>query len=255
MRRTIEWIKLRSLTCLFLLLLTTSGFTIPTLAQPLSISVGWNKPPYVIEETNSGFELDMISAIFAKMGHSVSYVYVPFGRSNTLIHSKKVDIALTMNQRMDVHDLVLSDPYIAYQNAVITLKDRNIDISSTLDLKKYSIVAFQNASVVLGNEYRLAIKSSPLYVELPDQKKQVEMLLKGKVDCVVMDVNIFNYLSSEVQGSSYMSNVVVHRLFPKTNYHIAFTDNALMNEFNVSMKTFKETEEYTKLVEKYEFID
>lgn len=239
---------------IYSLLFIAIGFFNQAIAQQLSISVGWNKPPYVIEETDSGFELDMVSAIFKTMGHSVSYVYVPFGRSNTLIKVKKVDVALTMNEHMDTKGLVLSEPYISYQNAAISLKGRSIEINSISDLKNHSIVAFQNASVVLGDEYRKAAKKSPLYLELPNQQKQVEMLLKGKVDFVVMDINIFNYLSTELVGSSHISNVVIHRLFPKTNYHIAFTNQKLMNDFNEAMKAFKQSDDYSKLVTKYEFL-
>lgn len=240
-------------TCLFSLLLTAL-LSNQVVAETLSISVGWNKPPYVVEESNSGFELDLVSAIFETMGYPISFVYVPFGRSNTLIKLGRVDAALTMNHRMDTEGLVLSEPYISYQNAAISLKGRSIEINSLQDLEHYSIVAFQNASVVLGNEYRIVTRKSPLYLELPDQRKQVEMLLKGKVDFVVMDINIFNYLSTELLGSSYMANVVIHRLFPKTNYHIAFTDESLMVKFNAAMETFKQTDEYTKLVAKYEFL-
>ncbi|WP_462164343.1 substrate-binding periplasmic protein [Pseudoalteromonas xiamenensis] len=243
----------RYLTWFYSLLLTVL-LSNQVVADTLSISVGWNKPPYVIEEENSGFELDMVSAIFAKMGYPVGYVYVPFGRSNTLIKLGRVDAALTMNQRMDTEGLELSEPYISYQNAAISLKGRSIEINSLQDLEHYSIVAFQNASVVLGNEYRIVTRKSPLYLELPNQRTQVELLLKGKVDFVVMDINIFNYLSTELMGSSHMSNVVVHRLFPKTNYQMAFINKALMQAFNAAMKSFKQSDDYTKLVEKYEFL-
>ncbi|CCQ10429.1 ABC-type amino acid transport/signal transduction systems, periplasmic component/domain [Pseudoalteromonas luteoviolacea B = ATCC 29581] len=239
--------------CLSLLFLITAAFN-PAVANSLSISVGWNKPPYVIEEKNSGFELDMISAIFAKLGYSVNYVYVPFGRSNTLIKLGKVDAALTMNQRMDTEGLAMSIPYISYQNAAISLKGRRLEINSIQDLKYYTIVGFQNASVVLGNEYRIMTRKSPLYLELPDQRKQVEMLLVGKVDFVVMDINIFNYLSTELMGNSHMENVVIHRLFPKTDYHMAFIDKDLMLSFNKAMTAFKQSDEYNNLVAKYEFL-
>lgn len=236
------------------LLFIAVGFFNQANAEQLSISVGWNKPPYVIEETNSGFELDMVSAIFNNMGHSVSYVYVPFGRSNTFIKDNKVDAALTINEHMDTTNLVLSEPYISYQNAAISLKGRSLEINSVSDLKPYSIVAFQNASVLLGDEYQKVSKASPLYLELPNQQNQVEMLLKGKVDIVVMDINIFNYLSTELIGSSYISNVVIHRLFPKTNYHIAFTDKKLLQAFNKAMKAYKRSDDYTKLIAKYQFL-
>ncbi|MFC3031017.1 substrate-binding periplasmic protein [Pseudoalteromonas fenneropenaei] len=254
MRKELGWRKQGYVACLYSLLLLAASFSNQAVANTLSISVGWNKPPYVIEEKNSGFELDMVSAIFATMGYPVSYVYVPFGRSNTLIKAGKVDVALTINQRMDTEGLALSESYISYQNAAISLKGRSIELSSIQDLRNYSIVAFQNASLVLGNDYRMATKLSPLYLELPDQRKQVEMLLKGKVDFVVMDINIFNYLSTELIGSSHISNVVIHRLFPKTDYHMAFKSKELMLTFNAAMHAFKQTDAYTKLVEKYEFL-
>lgn len=231
-----------------------TGLINQAFASTISISVGWNKPPYVIESLHSGFELDMVSAIFTNMGHTVSYVYVPFGRSNTLIKVGKVDAALTMNTRMDTANLALSDPYISYQNAAISLKGRSLEINTIADLKKHTIVAFQNASVVLGDEYQEAATQSPLYLELPDQRKQVEMLLKGKVDFVVMDINIFNYLSRELIGRSHMENVVIHRLFPKTSYQIAFTEQKLMLEFNRAMKAFKQSDDYQRLITKYEFL-
>lgn len=255
MTNKFNWLTLTCMVCLCSLLLSTSVLAKDVNSNRLSISVGWNKPPYVIEDKNSGFELDMVSAIFRTMGYPVNYVYVPFGRSNTLIKAGKVDAALTMNEHMDIEGLVISDPYISYQNAAISLKGRSIDINSINDLKKYSIVAFQNASVVLGSEYQMATKVSPLYLELPNQHNQVEMLLKGKVDVVVMDINIFNYLSKEIIGSSHMSSVVIHRLFPKTNYHIAFQNNDLMSKFNNAMHKYKQSEEYLSLVARYEFIE
>jgi len=231
------------------------ALSIPAWAAKLSVSVGWTKPPYVIEKDDSGFELELVEAIYHLMGHRLSFVYVPFGRSNTLIKAGKVDAALTMNTRMDTEGLYLSEPYIVYQNVAVSLKGRGIQIDQIEGLRHYAIVGFQNASIVLGRAYRLAVEQSPLYLELPDQRTQVEMLLKGKVDVVVMDINIFNYLSREFIGKSHMDNVDVHRLFPSSPYQMAFTDEKLKDTFNKQMLIFKSSEAYLKLVDKYEFLN
>ena len=91
-------------------------------------------------------------------------------------------------------------------------------------------------------------------MEFPDQNKQVEMFLKGKVDIVVMDINIFNYISKSYLGSSHMANINVHRIFPSSSYHLGFSDKDLKNEFNTYFKKFQNSVEYSNLVEKYEFI-
>jgi len=223
-------------------------------ASDLDVSVGWTKPPYVIEKQNTGFELELVKSVFKKLGYSLNFVYVPFGRSNTLIKSGKVDVALTMNKKMDLSGLVLSEPYIVYQNAAISLKGRGIQLENVSELRHHSIVGFQNSSIVLGRDYRFAVERSQLYLELPDQKKQVEMLLKGKVDIVVMDINIFNYLSREFMGKSHMSNVDIHRLFPSTPYKMAFRDEVLKDKFNKELKQFKQSKSYKDLVDEYEFL-
>ena len=220
----------------------------------LEVSVGWTKPPYVIEKKNTGFELELVKSVFKELGYSLNFVYVPFGRSNTLIKSGKVDVALTMNKKMDLSGLVLSEPYIIYQNAAISLKGRALRINNVAELRHHTIVGFQNASIVLGRDYRFAAERSQLYVELPDQRKQVEMLLKGKVDIVVMDINIFNYLSREFMGQSHMPNVDIHRLFPSTPYRMAFIDKNLKDRFNQELKKFKKSAGYQNLLNEYEFL-
>ncbi|MCG7536832.1 transporter substrate-binding domain-containing protein [Pseudoalteromonas sp. OOF1S-7] len=223
-------------------------------ADVLDVSVGWTKPPYVIEQGDTGFELDMVKAVFAALGHELRFLYVPFGRSDSLLKTQKVDAALTMNRRMDLAGAVLSEPYITYHNTAISLKSRNLKIHSISALENYSVIGFQNASLVLGMEYRLATANSPLYIELPDQQKQVELLLRGKVDVVVMDINIFNYLSKAVVGQDQMPNVTVHNLFAASPYRIAFRDPALKDAFNLKMVQFKNSPAYYKLLHKYEFL-
>ncbi|TMP28553.1 amino acid ABC transporter substrate-binding protein [Pseudoalteromonas rubra] len=242
--------------CLVICSILVSGLTLSktAVADTLDVSVGWTKPPYVIEQGDTGFELDMVKAVFAALGHDLQFVYVPFGRSDSLLKTGKVDAALTMNRRMDLAGAVLSEPYITYHNTAISLKSRNLKLHSISALENYAVIGFQNASLVLGMEYQLATANSPLYIELPDQKKQVELLLQGKVDVVVMDINIFNYLSKAILGRDQMVNVSVHYLFPASPYRIAFRDPELKEAFNLKMVQFKNSPAYQKLLNRYQFL-
>ena len=94
------------------------AIALPTKARELDVVVGWNKPPYVISQEHSGFEIDLVRAILAEMGHTLSPIYVPFGRTARLLKDSTVDIGLTQSAAHDIDDSVLSDPYIIYQNVV-----------------------------------------------------------------------------------------------------------------------------------------
>ncbi len=223
-------------------------------AKKINIAVGWNKPPYVIEKENSGFEIEMIRTIFKNMGHELDIIYTPFGRSSTLLKKGIVDVGMTISPRVDIAPAVSSSSYITYHNVAISLKGRGISLNKISQLSKYSIIAFQNASISLGQEYLTAVDNSVFYIELPDQDKQVAMLLLGRTDIVVMDINIFNYLSKEHLGRDHMANVDVHRIFPTTAYHLGFFDEKLKNLFNKELMEYKKSFSYQQLIKKYQFI-
>jgi polar amino acid transport system substrate-binding protein len=221
--------------------------------KELDIAVGWTKPPYVISNDNSGFELDLVRAVLKSIGHDIIPIYVPFGRSAIMLLQGQVDMALTINQRLIDRPELLSDVYIVYQNVAISLKSKKLTISSIDDLSNYSIVAFQNATIVLGEEFSQTVKLSRLYTELPEQKRQTEMLLLGNTDVVVMDINIFIHFSRELTGVSQLDKVNIHPVFPPSPYHVAFNDLALKQQFNVALAEFIQTQAYTDLVNRYEF--
>ena len=222
-------------------------------AKSLDVAVGWTKPPYVIEQGNTGFEVDLVRALLNKMGYDMRPIYVPYGRSHYLLSNGKVDIAMTLNKNINIGDGVFSEPYVVYQNAAISLRGRGIKILKPADVANYSVVGFQNSHLVLGPEYGQAVKASSFYIELPDQKKQVEMLLKGKTDLVVMDINIFNYFSRELLGLDHMRNVDIHRVFAPSRYRLGFQDQKLKDEFNHTLVEFKNSIDYAELIERYEF--
>ncbi|ATC93358.1 substrate-binding periplasmic protein [Pseudoalteromonas tunicata] len=222
--------------------------------QPiLDVSVGWSKPPYVIEQDDSGFEIELVKAIFNQLGYQLKFIYVPFARSPYLLNQGETDLAMTINPRMDIKKQQLSIPYISYHNVAISLKERHLTINVVADLANYSVVAFQNAKVVLGYEYGRAVKQSLFYQELPDQAHQVEMLLKGRTDVVVMDINIFNYLSRAYSNQNQMDKVNVHTLFPVSKYQLGFKNSALKDLFNEKLNIYKGSDAYQQLLKKYEF--
>ncbi|BFT31930.1 hypothetical protein D210916BOD24_31060 [Alteromonas sp. D210916BOD_24] len=219
-------------------------------ADELDVVVGWNKPPYVISADHSGLEVELIRAVLADMGHSLSPIYVPFGRTARLLKDNAVDMGLTLNAAHNVSKDILSDPYIIYQNVVVTRADRNLTINDMADLSDKSVIAFQTAQSVLGEEFGNVVRSMPTYLEMARQDRQVNMLMLGSVDAIILDRNIFNYFKSNSEAYTD-DKTVFHELFPISIYHAAIPDPVLRAQFNVALRRFIEQGRYQALLDKY----
>ncbi|WP_334019573.1 substrate-binding periplasmic protein [Alteromonas sp. S015] len=225
-------------------------FTISLSAKELDVVVGWNKPPYVISQDHTGFEVELVRAILAEMGYGLSPIYVPFGRTARLLKDDTVDIGLTLNRAHSIDRSILSDPYIVYQNVVVTRADRGLFIESIDDLKGKSVIAFQTAQSVLGEEFGQALASQTTYIEAARQDRQVDMLMRGSVDAAILDRNIFNYFKSS--NSAYAEDkVVFHELFSILPYSAAIPDPELRAKFNATLRLFIEDGRYQLLLDKY----
>lgn len=221
-------------------------------ANQIDVVVGWTKPPYVISQSNSGFELDLVRTIFEQLGKSVNFMYVPYGRSYSMLKQGKADVVMTLKPGIDIGETaVLSSSYISYQNVLISRKKKKIKIRRMADIADYSIVGFQNAHLHLGDDYNNARKRSSMYLEMANQQKQVEMLILDRVDLVAMDINIFKYWLNKDHNEADLSQVDIHRMFKPNPYHLGLLDSQLKNAFDKKLAQYKKTEQYQQLLQKY----
>ncbi|MEW6990983.1 substrate-binding periplasmic protein [Colwelliaceae bacterium 6441] len=223
-------------------------------AEKLNIVVGLAKPPYVLQETESGFEIEFVTQVLALMAKQPNFVYVPFGRSIRMLEKTDIDAIMTVNSNIIKDITLLTDIYITYHNVVITLKEDQLEINHINDLSQIPIAAFQTASKILGEEFSKVIKQNNDYYEIADQKRQVKLLFEKKVKALVIDVNIFKALSKMVNESADFSNFSVHEVFAESPYRIAFKNVNNIKGFNAALKTFKGTDKYLALKQKYNVI-
>ena len=66
-------------------------------SQELVLVAGLAKPPYVIPEQDTGFEVDLVRGVLATLGHDISMLYVPYGRTYETMKQMKADIGLTLS--------------------------------------------------------------------------------------------------------------------------------------------------------------
>lgn len=201
-------------------------------AAPLNVLVGQNKPPYIRLETVSGYELELLREVIRRMGHEAVFVFVPNSRIRALLESGNGDVATLQPMTADEPGVFFSQPYIRYQNVVVSRSSDELTIQHPADLAGKAVIAFQGASKVLGADYRDAALQNKSYQETVDQRAQVEMLLQGRAAAIVLDRNIFTF---HQQNSAMPAAVTVHELFDATLYRAAFRDPALQRSFDKAL--------------------
>ncbi len=220
-------------------------------AKSLQVAAGWARPPYIDPQNHTGFELDLIRQVLSTMGYSTKVVYVPHKTTIDMLARGNVDMAITLNQGSGIPKEQLSDVYITYQNVVVSLKSRNLSINSIDDLSDRSLIGFQSAKDVLGDDFRRVTKDSPLYFEMADQAKQVELLLQGGTDLVILDVNVFNYLHAKLSEGKALQAIRFHRLFAPNPFRAGFKDLVHKHQFNQALQEFISSEQYQTLRQQY----
>ena len=245
----------KSLIVRFATILLTLPVIFSVAADNLQVAASWEKPPYIIPQNHSGFEVELMTEVFNDLDHGVNFVYMPYKQSVEMLQRKQADVTLTLNNLSGINSKYLSDVYVLYQNAALSLKSKNLPIQNIQNLSKYSVVGFQSASDVLGADFAEAIQKNKLYIEIADQTQQLSLLLKGEVDVIIIDLNIFHYLSVKLTGSDQFDKVTVHPLFSPSRYSAGFKDIVLMKQFNQALGKYVSSGRYAVLKARYNFKD
>ncbi len=217
-------------------------------ARDVTLVAGLSLPPYIIQDSNSGMEYEIIKEVLAGNGHTLVLKYVPFVRLT--VDYKKYDGAVTINESSGVAGNY-SDVVITYQNDAISLKDKNVQINGMSDLSDKRIIAFQNATKYLGPDFKAAVSGNPEYKEQGKQILQVKMLYSGRADAIVSDINIFKYYRKQITDVDTNAPITYHGIFPGTDYKVLFNDSALRDAFNQGLAGLKSSGRYEAIKSSY----
>lgn len=220
-------------------------------AASVNMAIGLALPPYIISEENRGMEYDIVKTALAKIGYELQPSYFPFARIIISMKEKLVDGVMTVNEQSGLTDVYYTDSHITYQNVAITLKKDAVSIPNVQALGEHSIAAFQNAVLYLGDDFKKMAENNNAYREFADQDNQVALLFHGRYKVYVGDINIFNFYKNQLSGVDTSAELVVHEIFPKTHYKIAFHDQNLRDKFNASMREIRESGEYDRIIQGY----
>jgi polar amino acid transport system substrate-binding protein len=229
-------------------------------AKEVNMTFGLALTPYIMQESNSGIEVDIIREALALKGHTLKPSYNAFALTKQMLIDKKADAAQRGNPEMPDGSgfYYASEPTVVYEDFAISLKKNNLSINTQADLKGKSIVAYHGATSFLGPDYVAAVKGNANYQETTNQKRIPLMLFSGGVQVAICDVNIFKYFTNLVtivtKDVDTKQELVFHKIFPpstlKTN-NAVFADPQIRDDFDAGLKQLKASGKYQQIVKKY----
>jgi polar amino acid transport system substrate-binding protein len=220
-------------------------------AETLLIGVGLSKPPYIIQEKNTGVEYEVVERALQIAGYEMKPRYMPLLRIVHELNGGTIDGGMTMRKNMKI-DAFLSDIVMVYQNFAITREDTKLVLKNLNDLSNISVLAFQNAQNLLGADFKTAIGKNHKYTEIANQALQVKMLETKRTDVVVADFRIFLHFKKQLELKENLHfNVKFHRLFEPTSYRVGFKNETVRDKFDQGLAVLKETGEYDRILAKY----
>nr|WP_289847879.1 transporter substrate-binding domain-containing protein [Aliiglaciecola lipolytica] len=221
--------------------------------QNLFVAVGWDKPPYVMNNARTGFEIELIRDVIKSIGYDAQFIQIPYGRSYDTLNMPNIDAVATLSSKRQAKQMTLSKAYIQYQNVVVTLAASQIELTDVQDMSNLSIVGFQSAFRLLGNGFLKMASANPNYREVPDQARQLKLLFSKKAQAIVLDVNIFNHLNRTLLGKVDEQPVVIHQLFSPSLYRVGFIEPKIQEQFDKALVVYFSSERYAHLIQKYQF--
>lgn len=230
--------------------------------QQLEIGVSFSIPPWVIQGTDSGIELDLLRLAFENTPYSPKPVYLPFA----IVHSKFDNGQLDgfINAKPNPYKSgYLSDTVVTFENVAISLASNQYPEDLTVQfLGDKQVVAFQKARQLLGGDFSEMAQNNDDYQEIAKQALQLNLLFVRNIDFIVMDKSIFGYFwkaasenkSYKQAGYRYDKAVTFHHLFEPSHYAYRFKEEAVRDAFNAGLAKIRENGQYDEVLKRYDHL-
>lgn len=226
-------------------------------SQKVTVAFGEVQAPWVLADANKGIVVDIFTAAMAPLGYEIDYIYLPYARRTKAYNNTNVDVVSDMNSntinKYKLHGY-FSDIAYSYENFAFSLSKNNYQFKHINDLKKHSLLSWQDATVHLGQAYAEMANNHPRYAETFDQASQVKMLLLERFEVVQMDANIFDYYRAKlIKDNPQHAQQSIDRfaLLGASPNGFLFKSKKLRDEFNQQLAWLKSTGQYEKIFARY----
>ncbi len=213
--------------------------------QAASIKVGLHdSAPWAYRNAQgemTGVDYEIVKAILQREGIEAEFELYSYNRLLKLFSEQKLDIASPV--AVPYPGAFYSQPYFTVADVVANKSTTKLNIGSMKDLTGKTIVAYQQASEVLGPDFSAIIKTAH-YLEEADREKQFELLMNDRVQLMVGDRKVLSYYANKNYGQGSLQ---IHEIFPTVDYPAAFWDPELQAKFNAGLLHLLESGEFQKI--------
>lgn len=220
----------------------------------LLIGLSAASPPYVMKDRRSGYEIEIIREIFERHKYKVDFFFAPNKRIIEKFSQKYLDAIVNIEtdfiRKSTPTKVYPSETLVTFKNTVITMKGKKVkNLNSLLGQR---VLAFQNARVLLGEDFKNLSSQLKYYNETTNQETQVMMLLRGRIDIAISDQGIFNYFAKlHIKDRKVSDLFDFHPLFGHSPRSIIFHSKKIQEIFNSELQKLKNEGIIRDLNEKY----
>ncbi len=243
---------------LTILLCFLTGFFYETHGKELRIAFSYDIPPFIIDNGTKGMEVEIVQKAMEHTGHSFSVLQAPYKRLQVAVSEMAIDGSAAV-RKITEDGTYYSQNFIDFKNVAITKKNARLTLDTLSDLKGKSILAWQNAHIDLGNEFEKLFSPSVKeeymlkYHEVPIQKNQVDMFLRGRAEVLIIDESIFKWVTRQLTPQLDLEDAFIYQdIFPeKVSFQVNFKEKSVRDDFNAGLQHIRENGTYQAIFDKY----
>ncbi|WP_298213008.1 transporter substrate-binding domain-containing protein [Acidovorax sp.] len=247
---------MRRYLCFLCFLLATPVFGFGVHAETLRIATG-ELPPYASSaRPDDGISLHIVRQAFAKVGVKVTYVFLPWTRALVETRDGKWDATAAWGRSAERDKgFLISDNVLTEQWQILYRSDRSFKWSNLQDLKGQRIGVV--ADYTYTPEFWRMAKDGLLLADVaPDDVSNLNKLLAGRVDIVLLDRNVAcDLLGSKFTGEQARRVRAHPKLFvPNFTTHVMMSEKLpesarRMKAFNQGLEALRRSGEYGDILQ------
>jgi len=219
--------------------------------QLVVVTETWALYVYDDDGVTKGFDYEVMVAVLKKMGYTADCRFYPWKRCLTMVRAQEVDAILDVSLNPErSKQMFFPDEHISESTSVLFfLRGRPDNFNVLSDLAGLKI------GTVLGYFYNQAIQDADYFIKEPvrDIEQNFNKLLAGRIDMFISNkhVGLFN---AHKLGLLDRIDYTKKRISGGRNY-VAFAlkpaNKDLARAFSVRLKSFKTTDRYQAILQKY----
>ena len=210
-------------------------------SDTVRVAVANMQPPYFIEASGTGLDIDIVSEALTTMGHQITLIPVKSSEMDDVLTTGVADIVIPQTASSHADGAVLSVPYSTRNLAAFALSERRLPINSAADLSTYRVVSFDGASRFVGASFQSVSNNNTYYSETPRHHSLVDRLFSERADVIVMDKYTFDFFKTNPRRVPTNRETMELSWFEPVPVMAGFASDELRIGFDKALKTLMMT--------------